>query len=50
MRILWTDNFWVMSHSQEQLKHILKDLTEKHRDGTGLGAETCKPVVVKHIR
>ena len=31
---MWAGNFWIMSHSKEMLKQMLRDLLKKQADGT----------------
>ena len=41
---MWEDNFWIMSHSNDNLEHMLRDVIEE-----GPGTQTSKCVVDKYV-
>ena len=46
--VLWTDKYWVMSHSKEHLKRMLKDLIAE-AERLDLEPKTCELVVAKYV-
>ena len=45
---MWTDNYWIMSHSKTHLEQMTKDLMEE-AERWDLEPETCRSVVDKHL-
>ena len=45
---MWTDNFWVMSHSKSHLEQMLRDMIQEAQN-VGFGTEAGKLVVDKYL-